>query len=476
MKMTTPIPDGIGVPDSLDTSIGTLSLNDGIPTPESVQAIYDNLDFVNAVRAYLNVLPIASMAGMRDGLLELGPANTTVQIYETLMDSKALWLTPNNTSIYCVMWVELGDEPMVMETPPNVLGIIDDHWFLYVSDFGNAGRDEGKGGKYLLVPPGYDGDIPDGYLVTRPNTKGLWVPWRGFQKDGDTSAAVAEIKDKFKLYPLSQKDNPPELNFVNMSGTPNNTIGREDYQFWEDVNSVVQAEPADGQNPEVLGLLASIGIQKGKDFAPDDRMQKILTDAAKIGSATARAQMAYPRDDAFYWYPGESYWTTPFVGGSYEFEADGVRLLDARAFFHIYATGITPAMAIKKVGIGSQYGALFLDKDGNQLDGAKTYSITLPKDIPAKNFCSIVAYDNQTRSMLQTDQQFPAIDSIRGGFAANDDGSTTIYLGPKAPDGKEGNWIQTIPSKGWNALFRLYGPLEPWFDKSWRPGDAVLVE
>ena len=181
MKMTTEIPPGIATPDKLETRIGTLNLFDGVPDKETAQKVYDNLDFQRGVQAYLNSIQIASMYGMRKGILEFGPANTTALLFETLMDSKALWLTPNTTSVYMTSWLELKDEPMVIETPPNVLGIIDDHWFHYVADFGNAGPDKGKGGKFLILPPGYEGEVPDGYYVARTNTYGNWVIWRGFQ-------------------------------------------------------------------------------------------------------------------------------------------------------------------------------------------------------------------------------------------------------------------------------------------------------
>lgn len=476
MKMTTEVPDGITTPDRLDTRIGTLTLFDGVPDKQTTQKIYDNLDFQKAVEAYLNSIQIASMEGLKTGILEFGPANETVLLFETLMDSKALWLTPNTSSVYMTSWLELKDEPMVIETPPNVLGIIDDHWFKYVTDFGNAGPDRGKGGKFLILPPGYEGEVPNGYFVSRTQTYGNWVIWRGFQENGDPAPAVEMTKKVFRIYPLSQKNSPPMMNFVNVSGKFNNTIHRMDYGFFEEVNQVVQEEPSAGQNPEILGMLSAIGIKKGKPFNPDARMRKILEEAADVAAVTARALTAYPRDNAFYFYPGESIcWTTPFPGGSYEFLDEGALMQDARAFFHFYATGITPAMTMKIVGAGSQYAAAFMDADGNALDGSKTYKIHLPPNVPAKDFWSFTIYDNQTRAMLQTDQRFPAIDSHKEGLVQNEDGSYDVYFGPEPPEGMEHNWIQTVPDKGWNVLLRLYGPLEPWFDKTWRPGEIELV-
>ena len=224
-----------------------------------------------------------------------------------------------------------------------------------------------------------------------------------------------------------------------------------------------------------LGLLASIGIEKGKPFAPDERMKKILTEAAVVGNATARANAYRSRLTESYFYPNSA-WGTCFVGGSYLFEHDGVRLLDARSYMFFYATGITPAMSIQKVGAGSAYAAAFVDADKKPFDGSKTYQLHLPPNIPAQQFWSLVLYDNQTRSMLQTDQQFPSIGSQKKGVVINSDKSVDIYFGPKAPAGKEGNWVQTWPGKGWNVILRLYGPMKPWFDKTWRPGEIEEVK
>ncbi len=413
---------------------------------------------------------------MRKGLLAFGPANKTVLLFENQMDSKALWLTPNSVSIYMVMWLELKNEPMVIETPPNVLGFIDDHWFQYVADFGNAGPDKGKGGKYLVLPPGYNGNVPSGYHVARTNTYGNWVIWRGFPVNGDNTPTVNTTKKIFRVYPFSQKGNPPMMNFINVSGKYHNTIHRMDYGIWEEINQVVQAEPSFGENPEILGLLASIGIKKGRPFNPDIRMKKILKEAADVAAVTVRTLAARPRGDVWYFYPRERTWNTPFIGGSHEFLSNGARLLDARAYFHFYATGITPAMTAKMVGKGSQYAVAYLDADGNALDGSNTYKVHLPPNVPAKDFWSFTVYDNQTRAMLQTDQRFAGLASIDKGLKKNADGSYDIYFGPKAPAGKEGNWIQTVPGKGWNMLFRLYGPLDPWFDKTWHPGDPEVVK
>ena len=475
MKMSTPIPDGIESPNLIQSeNLGALNFIDGVPTDETAENVYNYIDLVNAIDAYTKGIHIASMEAMRQGLLEFGPANETVLLFEDLMDSKALFLTANTTSVYMMSWLELGDEPMVIETPPDVLGIIDDHFFKYVSDFGRLGPDKAQGGKFLVLPPDYEGEVPDGYFVARANTYGHWVIWRGFQKDGSPKPAVDATKSTYKVYPLSKKDNPPAMNFVNVSGKSFNTIHKMDERIYEEINAVIQSEPAQAENPEILGSFAAIGIEKGKDFAPDARMQGILKEAAKIGSAIVRTQMAKPRSDYLYKFPGTQ-WLNPLAYKSYLFEHEGVRLLDARSAFHFYATGITPAMSMKILGKGSQYSIAYSDEAGNAFDGSKTYKFNVPANPPMKDFWSFTIYDNQTRSMLQTDQRFPGIDSNAEGLIQNEDGSWDIYIGPEAPEGLENNWIQTVPGKGWNTIFRLYGPLDAWFDGEWYPSDAILV-
>jgi len=477
MKMATPIPAEIITPDTVETSIGTLKYFDGYPDDATTQKLYDNLDFQHGVQAFLNAMPGAALTAFRPALQKIGAVDGNVLIFEQLMDSKALWLTANTTVVYYATWIDTKNGPIVVETPPNTLGILDDHWFHYVSDFGNAGPDKGKGGKFLILPPDYKGDVPAGYFVLRPATYAIWLAGRGFLVNGDPKPAVASIKQHLRIYPLANAANPPVSRFINGSGLPHNTIHANNFHFYEEVNEIVQEEPASALDPETLGLLASIGIEKGKPFAPDARMKKILIDAVAVGNGTARALAFRPRDKEAYFYPNSG-WFTPMPGGSYEFLSQpGVRNLDARVMMHYYATGITPAMVMKMVGKGSQYAASMTDSKGKPLDGSKTYKIHLPPNIPMKDFWSFTVYDNQTRSMLQTDQQFPSVNSTDKGVETNADGSTDVWFGPAVPKGvNKANWVQTIPGKGWNVLFRLYGPLEPWFDKSWRLGEFELVQ
>lgn len=473
-KMSTPIAPGIATPDTVDTSIGALHLKDGFPTPDAAAAIYDNLDRSRALQAYLLGLPIVNQIAMRNALAKYGPVNQTDVIWEQLVDPRTVELTANDNTVYSFIWLDTRQGPLVVEIPPKVLGLIDDIWYRWVADVGITGADRGRGGKYLILPPGYTGAVPEGYHVVRPSSYGSWMPFRSFLVDGSPKPGVDLVKKALKIYPLAQAAQPPsQMTFVNLSGVPSNFVPPSDDAFWELLNDAIQEEPPQGSDPTTLGLFASIGIVKGKPFAPDARMKKILADAARIGAVTARTIAYRMRDKDGFLYP-DSHWRLPFFGG-YKFEASpGVSNLDGAIFFYFLATGVTPAMAEKMVGEGSQYPWTALDADGNAFDGAKTYKLRLPPNVPVKTFWSAIVYDTQTRSMLQTDQQAPSVSSQDKAVQVNADGSVDVWFGPTAPAGHESNWIQTLPGKGWFMILRLYGPLEPWFDQSWRPGEIVV--
>jgi hypothetical protein len=212
----------------------------------------------------------------------------------------------------------------------------------------------------------------------------------------------------------------------------------------------------------------------GQPFAPDARMRRILAQAAPLAAAAARALAYAPRDPEAYIYP-DSQWLHGFIGGSSEFLRQHARLLDARAQFHYLATVITPAMAAAHVGTGSAYAYTVKDATGAWLDGARDYRLRLPAGIPARNFWSVDLYDTQTRSLLEVDDPHPSVVSLDPAVRANDDGSVDLFFGPTPPDGRESNWVQTVPGKSWFTILRLYGPLEPWFDKTWRPGEIEPV-
>jgi hypothetical protein len=493
MKMTTDIPESVTTPDSVETRIGTLNFFDGIPTKETSALVYDNLDFLRGVESFLNGIPAASIEGMRRGAVSLGATNSNQVVYfDKLLDSRPLFLTGNTSTVYAAPILDLKkDGPTVVEIPAGAgPGTVNDAYFRFVVDMGAPGPDRGKGGKYLILPPDYTGDLEgpiggkeqvidgDKYFVAKSTSYVNWVALRGFLVDGKPDAAAKMWREGLKIYPLAKKDNPPKMEFISASGKAYNTIHANTFEFYEELHTVIDREPVEMLDPELRGLFASIGIEKGKPFAPDARMKKILTDAVAVANATARSFLWDERNHDEFLYEG-SYWKRGYPGNNYEFlknEGMGGRNLDARTLYYYFATVNTPAMAMKLVGKGSQYAWGYLDADGNYLDGSKTYKLNIPKDAPALKFWSVCVYDPQTRSELQTDQPFPSKQSQRDKLILNDDGSIDLFFGPKAPAGMEANWIQTVPGKGWFSLLRLYSPTEPWFEKTWRPGEIELVK
>jgi hypothetical protein len=457
----------------------------------------------------VNTMQGVNAAAIQKGFLDIGVKDNEVLVFSRLMDAKSLFLTANADTVYFVGGIDLSRGPMVLETPPRALGTLDDAWWRWVTDFGAPGPDRGEGGKYLILPPGYDGPLPQGgFYVSKARTTRVLLLGRMFMENDDPAPAVELIRKFTKIYPyapggvgtsvaefldgkatLGQVSPPPETVFHEGSGMVMNTIPPNDFSFYEMLDAVVQREPATALDPELMGPLAAIGIVKGKPFAPDARMKKILTDALAVANATSRSLFVNPRAADWYYYPGSA-WMNPLFISGYQFEtpipmitAEGVkpfpptgyRTLDARSAFFYGITGITPAMSMRLPGIGSQY--LFATMDANKayFDGAKTYKVTLPKGIPEAKFWSFTLYDDQTRSMLDTPQRYPRAGSQGYPSPAAEpdvDGSVTIYFAPSQPAGiKRGNWIQTVPGKGWFTILRLYSPLEPFFTKQWRPSE-----
>jgi hypothetical protein len=474
-KMATDIPAAITTPDRVDTRIGTLRFFDGLPDETTVETVYENLDFQRAVQAFLTALPAAALSAMRAGMRTFGPDNQTMLITESLLDARTLLLTANTETVYSFGWLDTRAGPLVLEIPPHVLGFIDDFWQRYVGDIGNAGPDRGQGGTYLLLPPGYTGDVPDGFYPLRSRTYGNLLAVRAFVVGGDVHAAAEGVKRHLRVYPLAASADPPATTFVDVSGAAFNTVHANDVSFFDEVVPVVQEEPLEATDPETRGLLAAIGIRKDRPFAPDERMRRILAEAAAVGNATARALLFSTRNGEAFAFPGSA-WQKVWIGDDYRFAPGGLLDLDARALFFYVGIGITPAMATKMVGVGSQYAVAHRDAAGHYLDGARRYRLHLPPGIPVKDFWSILVYDPQTRSMLQTDRRFPSVSSQKPELVVDPDGSVDVFFGPEAPAGREANWVQTLPGKGWFAALRLYGPLEPWFDKTWRPGEIERLD
>jgi hypothetical protein len=509
------IPKSITTPDSVETRLGTLKFKDGVPDAATTQKLYDELDYIHAVDAFINGYPVVNQLALRKGFINAGINDNDVLVTSELMDSKSLFLTANADTYYFWGYIDLSKGPMVVETPPGALGIFDDMTWKWISDFGLPGPDRGEGGKYLLLPPGYNGTLPEGgYFIGHSNTWQVSFLGRNFLENNDPKPVDAIVKKSIKIYPyvpgsmgssighfllgqggLGQLSKPVSPKFVEGSGKVMNTIPPADYTFFELLNEVIQTQPAGAVDPEIVGQFAAIGIVKGKPFNPDARMKKILTTAAAVGNATARAVTFNARgEEGFNYYDAKSNWVNSLFTGGFEFmtpppeitkegvkpyPSDGARKLNARTWFFYLATGITPAMCMRLENVGSQYLAAYLDSKDVPFDGNKTYKVTLPPNIPAARFWSFTVYDNQTRSMLDTPQRYPRAGSQSYPSPAaepNADGSITVYFSPNQPaDIKRGNWIQTMPDKGWFTILRFYSPLASFFDKTWRVGEIELV-
>ena len=308
-------PASILTPDKVETRIGPLEFKDGMPNKETIAKVYDNLDFVHAFEAFVNTFQGVSIAALHKGFQNAGVKDNEVLIFSDLMDAKSLFLTANADTIYTLGMLDLSNGPMVLEIGPKMLGAIDDQWFRWVIDMGAPGADRGEGGKYLILPPGYEGNVPEGgYFVARARTN--FVIWfaRAFLENNDPKPVVKQIKETLKVYPyqaggygtpvseflagkakLGPITPPPPTVFHEGTGKVMNTIPPNDYSYYEWLNDIVQQEPATALDAELMGPIGAIGIVKGKPFAPDARMKKILTEAVALGNATSRTLFMAPR-------------------------------------------------------------------------------------------------------------------------------------------------------------------------------------
>ncbi len=466
------------IPDKVQTAAGELKFFDGVPIGDTNDLVYDYLDRARALGVYLDNVGAVSIYSVLLGMAQQGAdAPNKIAIWEQLMDSRTPVITSNTSTMYAYAPTDLAnDGPTVIEIPPGMLGFLDDAWQRFVGNMGVTGPDKGKGGKYLVLPPGYDGEIPDGYFLLKPPTNRNFLFLRGSIKDG-LKAAADNFKAGLRIYPLKDKANPAPTQFINMSGRSFSTIFPSTLEYFEILNTIVQGEPIDAVGPEVRGYMAAIGIVKGQPFNPDDRMEKLLTEAATLGNAAGRSITYDPRIAGVYIYPDtKSNWVTAYANRNTSFEADGTMGLDARVLFYYNAGGVTPAMATTHVGAGSDYALAFLDSQDEPFDGSKTYKLHLPPDVPVNDFWAVTLYDTQTRTQLQTSQLFPTVGSQTKGMKKNADGSYDVYFAPVAPEGEKGNWMHTNKGKSWFAILRMYGPLEPWINKTWRPGEIEQVK
>jgi hypothetical protein len=458
--------------ETIHTRFGDFEFQNGYPTAAATGSLYELLTFSRAVEAYLRFVTIVSMYHMQKGLTDFGlDAANRLLIFETLMDAHSLFLTPNSETVYGMQFLDLErDGPTVVEAPAGLLGGFSTMWQHSLIGLGPTGADQGRGGRFLLLPPDHEGGAPAGYFTAKSPTYGVWLGVRGMLVDGRSEPAVALMK-RMKTYPLSSAADPPAMTFVNGSGQAIDTIFPDTCAYFESLAALVQKEPLEVIPPPDRFLLASLGIEKGRPFAPATETRRLLEEAARAGAGAARVNTFASRDPEARAYPDRR-WEWAFLGGSATWDAQGFVNVDHRAAWNYAATGNSPAMVQRTVGAGSQYLMAARDAGGAFLDGGKAYRLHLPPDVPVQAFWSVVVYDALSRAELRNGQRFPSV-SLYTGPVANADGSVDIYFGPRAPGGKEANWIRTVPGRGWFTYLRFYSPTEAFFDQRWRPDDIV---
>lgn len=347
-------------------------------------------------------------------------------------------------------------------------------------DAGIPGPDGGKGGKHVVLPPDYDGKVPDGYYVGRSATYKAGFAVRALPSHGDMLAALDSLR-KVRIYPLAKAQAPAPIKFVDLTNTPIDVTPlrwEDNIQFWQKLHEVIDYEPLVEKFRPMYGILKAIGIDKGKLFAPDQRTTSIFERAARDGrDQLLVSAFASNRSDRIAWKDRRWEWAA-LIYDNGDFETPTGTDLEARDRWFAKAQGGSPAMFRRKEGGGSLYWMGFLDVTGEYLDGGKTYKLTVPLPVPASLFWSITVYDTQTRTMIQTDQNIAALRSmveVTPDKVGKDARTVDLYFGPTAPDGNSDRWIKTTPGKGWFTYFRIYGPEKSAFDGSWKPGDFEQI-
>jgi hypothetical protein len=445
----------------------------GYPTPETVQRAYDDADLNRAVQTYRQFFPSVSGLAIFNGNNVLGVIEN--RVFGTLeTQPKHKGLTLNSDTPYAPLLLDLRDGPMVIELPAGPLICIamdlNQRWVL---DMGLPGPDAGGGGRHLLLPPGFDRQVPDGYYTGRATTYRVLGGIRSLPIGGDVQAASDRLKT-VKVHPLEPQPGSEDPSWLDLTPEPQDTTPdrwEDNIGYWEALHEVVNSEPPLDGYRVAYGELAALGIAKGQPFAPDDRMRTILERAAVIGSAQMRVQsFADRRPDRVVWPDRHWEWAAlRFENGDFD-RPDSVDT-EARDKWFFQAIGASPAMFRRDTNAGSLYWLGHRDADGKYLDGGRSYQLTVPLPVPGKLFWSVTVYDARTRSQIQTDQNRAVLSSLFDFGDVADAQSVDLYFGPTPPGGHQHRWVQTLPGTGWFVYFRIYGPEAPAFDRTWKPGD-----
>ncbi len=453
----------------------------GYPTAATVQNAYDEADLNRAVQCYRFFYPSMSALGAWDGNIATGMKPN--EVYASIDATPKIWaFTPNSDTRYAALALDMSQcGPVVIEVPPGpIMSVVNDLNQLYVMDIGLPGPDKGKGGKHLVIPPGYTGKIPEGYYIGKSTTNRLLLMLRAMVLEGGVEAVNA-MYEKVKIYPLDKNIKWPEAKWIDWAGQEKVVINpapwEDNLQYWEKLSWLIDNEAVNPEYRSMYGELAELGIEKGKPFNPDTRMKAILEKAAKTGNAIMRVQsFADRRPDRIAWNDRKWEWAVLRYGADGQFNTENYTDLYAREKWFYQAQIESPAMFNRKPGAGSIYWLGARDNTGAYLDGSKNYKLTVPLPVPAKLFWSVTVYDAQTRGEIPIHPDKAS--AIRSLHEAKDLKGTfvNLYFGPEVPADKNALWVQTEPNKGWFTYFRIYGPEGPAFDGSWKPGDFEEVK
>jgi hypothetical protein len=454
----------------------------GFPVADTAKRAYDASDLRRAIEAYKFFYPtISTEAVMQQGQAAGAKLNEVGIVMAT--SPRQQFGAANADTPYAITTVDLkAAGPMVVELPPGpFIGFVDDHNMRWVQDMGTIGPEKGQGGKHLILPPDYEGEVPSGYYAFRSKTWKVVVFVRIMPVGGDVAKAIKAAND-IKVYPLAKAGDPVTHRFIDVSAKTMllpSLVWEDKIDYWRELHAVMQTETAPGEFRPMLGMLAQLGIEQGKPFNPDARAQRILEQAAH----TALAEMSVTfygsrnperiawKDRVWEWFPLQL-----ISAKTGDFGVPAYVDLEASDAYAYAGYGVSAAIGRRAVGAGSVYWLAARDGSGAFLDGGKTYKLTVPGPVPGKLFWSMTVYDVNTRCLIATDQNRAAIRSLLDKPQPNADGSYDLYFGPKPPAGKESMWIKTIPGKGWWSAFRIYGPQEPAFDGTWKLNDIVELK
>ncbi len=450
-----------------------ITMDGELPAKASIPALFNEMDYQQAVQCYLWGLPIVAYAEWQRIQYDVfGASSNDLILYNSYEDKLGI-LTANATTPYIITFIDLAKNgPTVIEMPAgHTGGGLGDFWQRELTAIGELGADKGKGGKYVLVPPGQKDFKAAGYYVIPSNMMNIFFGFRAL--DPDPAKAEALIKG-VKIYPYAQRANPSATRVVSPGGKKFLAIQPEGLEYWKRLHAILEEEPVEERDRFFMSWLNNLGLVKGKPFSPTEAQKKLLVAAAERGKQMAMANSFNKRFDSVYHWPDRKWDYVIAMTNSSQRTANYDEFFRRSAYF-FEAVTFSNAMISKIPNLGQAYLGAYEDKEGNWLDGSNNYTLHIPAHPPAVNFWSLTVYDAATRCMIDNPQRNADLSS-RKDLIMNADGSVDLYFGPAAPAGKEKNWVQTLPGKHWFAYMRFYGPTEAYFDKSWQMDDIKKVK